>query len=159
MQTAIYPGSFDPPTYGHLDIIKRSLRLFDKLIVAVGENPGKKYTFSVQERTQMLKDMTKALNVEVEAFHGLLIDYAREKGIDVIIRSLREVSDFTYEFQMSVTNKALDGDLETVFLMTDKEYFYLNSTLVKDIASKGGDVSKFVPSGVKKKIEEHFKKT
>lgn len=158
MDAAIYPGSFDPPTYGHIDIIKRALKIFDKIIIAIGVNPEKNYTFSEKERIEMLKSVTGGLNVEIDTFSGLLVDYAKNQGISVIIRSLREVSDFSYEFQMSVTNKALSEDIETVFLMTDKEYFYLNSTIVKNIAHKGGDLRKFVPSSIAKSIKKHYMK-
>lgn len=157
MRKAIYPGSFDPPTHGHIDIIKRALRVFDHITIAIGANPSKHHTFSVKERTEMLRKVTSGLNVTIKTFEKLLVDFAKEQKINTIIRSLREVSDFTYEFQMSVTNKALKHDLETVFLMTDKEYFYLNSTVVKDIAHKGGDISKFVPKKIEKDIKKHFK--
>lgn len=158
MKTAIYPGSFDPITNGHVDIIKRALNLFEKLIIAVGDTSDKKPLFSKQVRIEMIKEATKGLNVEVDSFNGLLIDYAKTKSCKTIIRSLRAVSDFDYEFQMVVLNKKLHPELETVFLMTDKEYFYLNSTAVKEIALNKGNFECLVPKIVSKKLKEKFKK-
>ena len=153
-RTAIYPGSFDPVTNGHLDIIRRAAALFDTLVVAVGRAPDKKERFSVEERMEMIRACTAGMdNVEVDSFSGLLVEYARRKGCGVVVRSLRAVSDFEHEFQMVVLNKQMHADLETVFLMTDKDYFYLSSTAVKEIASKGGDVSGLVPEGVATKLK------
>ncbi len=153
MKLAIYPGTFDPVTYGHLDIIKRVLKIFDKLIVAVGENKDKNPFFSAEDRVSMIKGVTKGLNVEVESFDGLLVDYAKKKKCNTIIRSLRAVSDFEYEFQMNVLNKKLNPEIETLFFMTDKEYFYLSSSMVKELARKGGDVSRLVPEVVRKRLK------
>jgi len=154
---AVCPGTFDPITNGHLDIIKRALRVFDSIIIAVGENPNKKALFTTDERKDMVKQAVKNLNVEVDSFSGLLVNYLKKKNLKTIIRSLRAVSDFDYEFQMTITNRELDNNVDTVFLMTDKEYFYLNSGLVKDIAKHNGSLSKLVPGFVEKKLKEKFK--
>jgi pantetheine-phosphate adenylyltransferase len=156
MKTAIYPGSFDPITNGHLDIIKRALKLFDRLIVAVGANMEKNPLFSVKEREELISESTKGLNVEIDSFDGLLVDYAKKKKITTIVRSLRALSDFEYEFQMAVVNRKLAPDMESVFLMTDKDYFFLNSSVVKQIAMHHGNVSCFVPKNVEKKLKEKF---
>ena len=156
MQVAIYPGSFDPPTLGHLDVIQRALKLCSRLIIAIGENAEKTPLFSIHERVQLLRASTKGMPVDVESFQGLLADYARSKGVFLIIRSLREISDFSYEFQMSVTNRELEARLETIFLMTDKRYFYLNSSLVKDLAAKHADVSAFVPAPAADALRKKF---
>ncbi len=155
-KVAIYPGSFDPVTNGHLDIIRRALRVFDRLIVAVGDTPSKRALFSAEERVGMIKECTAGMDVEVDSFTGLLVDFARERGCSTIIRSLRAVSDFEHEFQMVVINKDMMPELETVFLMTDRDYFYLSSTAVKELASKGGDVSRLVPKNVAERIREKF---
>ncbi|KHO46055.1 MAG: pantetheine-phosphate adenylyltransferase [archaeon GW2011_AR3] len=153
---AIYAGSFDPITYGHIDIIRRALKLFDRLIIAVGENPNKKPLFSMQERTSMIQEATIGLNVSVESFSGLLVEFARKHGCNKLIRSLRAVSDFDFEFQMAIMNRELDGSIETVFLMTDKEFFYLSSGLAKDVARKQGKLEKLVPPNVEKKLKAKF---
>lgn len=155
MKTAIYPGSFDPVTLGHYDIIERSSKIFDRLIVGVLNNSAKSPLFSVEERVKMLKDVTKGLpNVEVMAFDGLLIDFARAKEAQVIVRGLRAVTDFEYELQMAQTNHKLAPDIETTFLTTSLEYSFLSSTTVKEIASFGRDISQFVPPIVSEKIKE-----
>lgn len=151
---AVYPGTFDPVTNGHLDIIKRALKIFDKIIVAVGDNPVKKALFTTDERIKMLKESTKNLSVEIDSFSGLLVDYLKKKNSKTIIRSLRAISDFDYEFQMTITNRELDDNVDTLFFMTDKEYFYLNSGLVKQVAKHNGDLSKSVPKFVEKKLKE-----
>ena len=152
-QTAIYPGSFDPVTNGHLSIIKRALKLFDRVIVAVINNPDKNLLFSVAERVQMLKESCEGLgNLEFDSFDGLLVDYAESKKAKSIIRGLRAISDFDYEFQLALTNRKLDPEIETVFLMTDYQYSYLNASLVRQIAKLGGDVKELVPEAVVKRL-------
>ena len=158
MKSAIYPGSFDPVTYGHLDIIKRSAEIFDELIVGVLNNKTKSPLFSVEERVKILKEATKDLpNVKVESFSGLLIDYAREKDIHVSVRGLRAVTDFEYELQIAQTNRQLSGgSLDTMFLTTSLEYAYLSSSSVKEIASFNGDISQCVPDFVARLIYEKY---
>ncbi|MGB9779250.1 pantetheine-phosphate adenylyltransferase [Caldanaerobacter sp.] len=160
MRVAIYPGSFDPVTYGHIDIIKRGANLFDRLIVAVLRNPAKKPLFSIEERIELLKEVTKDIpNVEVDYFDGLLVEYARKVNASVIIKGLRMISDFEYEFQMALVNKKLNPSIETVFLMTSAKYGYLSSSLVKEIAQFGGCLSEFVPDVVAEKLVDKFKKS
>ncbi len=155
---AIYPGSFDPITLGHLDIIKRASKLFGKLIVVVMVNPNKKCAFSPEERVQLIKDSTADIeNIEVEFSDGLLADYAREKSAVAIIKGLRALSDFDYEFQMALTNKQLNPDVETLFLTTRAENMYLSSSMVRQIGSLGGDISGFVPDVIHKKIINRLK--
>lgn len=146
MKSAIYPGSFDPITYGHIDIINRAAKIFDNLTVAVLDNRAKHSLFSVDERVKMIEEVVKDLdNVTVVSYEGLLVDYAKERGARVIIRGLRAVTDFEYELQMSQTNAKLsDGEVETIFLNTDLRYAYLSSSTVREVASFGGDISKFV---------------
>ncbi|MEM7819874.1 MAG: pantetheine-phosphate adenylyltransferase [Candidatus Aenigmatarchaeota archaeon] len=155
---ALYPGTFDPVTYGHIDVIKRALKLFDKIIVAVAENPRKELLFSTKERIQMIRDATKGLNIDVESFDTLLVDYVKKKKIRFVIRGLRAVSDFDREFQMAVANKDMNNEIETIFIITDKKYFYLNSTLVKEVARCNGPLKNLVPKNVEKKLREKFKK-
>ena len=148
---AIYPGSFDPITNGHVDVIERALNIFDGLIVAVAINPEKKSFFSTADRLKMIKlSLSHLPNVTVESFDGLLAEYARQKKVRSIVRGMRALSDFDYEFQMALTNRKLDPGLETVFLMTDAQYSYLSSSLVNQIARLGGDVSNLVPTPVQK---------
>ncbi|MDD5556285.1 MAG: pantetheine-phosphate adenylyltransferase [bacterium] len=149
MTPAIYPGSFDPVTYGHIDVMRRALGIFGRLVVAVADNPEKDPLFTVPERLQMLRDIAGGMpGVEVDSFSGLLVEYARRRGASVIVRGLRALSDFEYEFQMALTNRKICGDLETVFLMTSEGYSYLSSRAIKEIALLGGDVSAFVPTVV-----------
>ena len=155
---AIYPGSFDPVTNGHLDVLKRALRIFDKVIIAVGENPNKKYLFSVKERMDMLEKVTSGLNIEIDHFSGLLIDFAKRKKATAIIRGLRAVSDFDSEFQMALMNRKLDSKIETVFIMTRGMYCYLSASVVKEAASLGAKLNGMVPSYVEKKLKERFKR-
>ncbi len=154
MRYAIYPGSFDPVTNGHIDIIKRSLKIFDNVYVSVIENPEKDPFFSLEDRVQMIKEyFNDKKNVVVESFDGLLVDYAKKKNVSAVIRGLRAVSDFDYEFQMALTNLKMYPDMETIFIMTAGEYSYLSSSLVKQIAKRGGDISAFVPKNVEKKLK------
>lgn len=159
MKAAIYPGSFDPVTYGHLDIIKRAALIFDELIVSVLNNKTKTPLFSVEERVKMLEKATEDIpNVRVDSFSGLLIDYAKEKNIHVSVRGLRAITDFEYELQIAQTNKKFsDGNLDTVFLTTSLEYSYLSSSTVKEIAYFGGDVSQCVPPFVVDLIQDKYK--
>lgn len=158
MLRAIYPGSFDPVTFGHLDIIKRSSRLVDELIVGVLNNNAKSPLFSVEERVKILKEATKDIpNVEVDSFSGLLINYTAEKNIHVAVRGLRAITDFEYELQIAQTNRKLShGGLDTMFLTTSLEYAYLSSSSVKEIASFGGDVRECVPEFVAELIYEKY---
>jgi pantetheine-phosphate adenylyltransferase len=155
---AIYPGSFDPPTFGHLDIIKRSARIFDQVVIGVLNNSQKNPLFTVSERVNMLKELTKDIeNVEVMPFGGLLVDFAREIDAHVVIRGLRAITDFEYELQIAQSNKVQYADLETIFLTTDIHFSYLSSTIVREFASYGGDISRFVPSKIIPLIEEKYK--
>ena len=159
MRRAIYPGSFDPITYGHLDIIERSARVVDELIVGVLYNKAKIPLFSAEERVRMIKEVTKNIeNVKVVAFEGLLVDFADQMHADVIIRGLRAATDFEYELQMAQTNHKLAPQLETIFLTTSLEYSYLSSTIVKEVAAFGGDISKFVPEYISAQIMEKMDK-
>lgn len=145
---AIYAGSFDPATNGHVDVIRRGAQLFDRLVVAVGNNPTKRYLFPLEERQRMVREAVPELpNVEVVAFRGLLVDAARGVGADVVLRGLRALSDFDLEFRNGLANRALSG-IETLFLLADPAQIYVSSSLVREIASHGGDVSGFVPPGV-----------
>ena len=158
MLRAIYPGSFDPVTYGHLDIIKRSSNIADELIVGVLNNNAKRPLFSVEERVKMLKEVTSSLtNVTIVPFDGLLVDFARQMDAGIIIRGLRAITDFEYELQMSQTNHKLESGVETIFLTTNIEYSYLSSTGVKEIAAFGGDISHFVPEVVAVELKEKMK--
>jgi len=155
---AIYPGSFDPVTYGHLDIIRRSVKLFGGVIVAVIRNPEKAPTFTLEERVKMLKQAVAGMkHVEIESFDGLLVNFAKKKKAKVIIRGLRAVSDFDYEFQMALTNRRMASEIETVFLMTDYRYSYLSSSFVKQIAKRGGKISGMVPPAVSKYLASRRK--
>lgn len=157
MKRAIYPGSFDPVTNGHVDIILRSSKIVDKLILGVLNNSAKKSLFSVEERVSMLKELTKDLpNVEVTSFDGLLVDYMREIDASIIVRGLRAVTDFEYELQIAQTNHIENTDIETIFLTTNLQYSYLSSTIVKEFASYGGDISKFVPEQFVDRIYEKY---
>jgi pantetheine-phosphate adenylyltransferase len=158
MRAAVYPGSFDPVTFGHLDVIERAAAIFDELTVSVLNNKVKTPLFSVEERVNILEEATKHLpNVKIDSFSGLLIDYARHKNIHVSVRGLRAITDFEYELQIAQTNSKLSGgQLDTVFLTTNLEYAYLSSSSVKEIASFHGDISQCVPEFVAKKVYEKF---
>lgn len=158
MRIGVYPGSFDPPTMGHLDIIRRAAGLFDKLIVSPMVNGAKKSNFTMQEKTDFLEKITADIpNVEVESFGGLLADYIRERGACAIVKGLRAVSDFEYEFQMALANKKLNEELDTVFLMTSQEYLFLSSTIVRDIARHGGDITGLVPEEIREDVANKLK--
>lgn len=158
MKAAIYPGSFDPVTYGHLDIIRRAADIFDELTISVLNNVKKTPLFSVEERVKILEEATRDIpNVKIEAFSGLLVDYAKQKDVHVIVRGLRAITDFEYELQNAQTNRLLSKEeLDTMFFTTSLEYAYLSSTTVREIASFGGDISGCVPDFVAKRIYEKF---
>ena len=156
---AIYPGSFDPVTNGHLDIVKRGLKLFDKIIVTILYNPGKETLFTVDERLDMLQISMKNLsNVEIDRFDGLLVDYAAKRKADAILRGMRAVSDFEYEFQMALMNRRLNREIQTVFLMTGLRWIFTSSSIIKEAARFGGNIEGMVPSTVLKRIKEKFQK-
>ncbi|AME09791.1 MULTISPECIES: pantetheine-phosphate adenylyltransferase [Gemella] len=155
---AIVPGSFDPITYGHIDIIKRSVELFDEVIVAILVNPDKKYLFTLEERVEMIeKSIENIKNVRVDSFSGLLVNYAKSVGSNVIVRGLRAVSDFEYEMQLTFMNKALDENIETFYMMANKQYSFISSSIVKGVSGFGADLSKFVPKNVEEKLEMKMK--
>jgi len=152
---AIYPGSFDPITYGHLDVIQRALKIFDELWVVVMVNPKKKPLLSLEKRLELIEELLRdEPRVHVDSHSGLLVDYAKNKNIRTIVRGLRAVTDFQYEMEMAIANKHLWHELETVFLMTDEKYSFLSSGLVREVASMGGDVSNWVPPNVLKTLKE-----
>jgi pantetheine-phosphate adenylyltransferase len=154
---AIYPGTFDPITNGHLSILTRALKIFDKLIIALLNNPQKAPLFTMDERIGMIRDVLKDQpNVEIDSFDGLLVDYVVSKRSNVVIRGLRALSDFEYEFQMALMNRKLNREVQSVFLMTDYKWFYTSSTIIKEAASLGGDVSGLVPPIVCRKLKEKF---
>lgn len=158
-QKAIYPGSFDPITYGHIDLIKRAQEIFSEVIVAVAHNPQKKPLFSVKERVQMLKQATSDLGgIVIDDFDDLVINYARRQKASILIRGLRMISDFEYEFQMALTNRKLAPDIETIFLMPQESFSYLSSKLLKEAASLGADLSAFVPDFVEKALKKKLSK-
>ncbi len=153
MGKAIYPGTFDPVTRGHIDLIERALKIFDQVIVACAHNPQKNPLFSVAERVEMLKEATKDLpGVVVDDFDNLVVDYAKNKGVATVVRGLRAVSEFEHEFQMALTNRKLNDEIETVFMMPSEAYSYLSSKLIKEAASLGGDIKAFVPDFVAKEL-------
>ena len=157
MRLAIYPGTFDPITRGHTDIVSRSLSVFDRLVVAIAPNPRKGALLSMEERVELAKIATKGFaNVEVESFNGLLVEYVRQRGAHAIIRGLRAVSDFEHEFQMALLNRKLDEQLETVFLMPSEEYSYLTSSIVKELALFGGPLEAFLIPEVAKLLREKY---
>jgi pantetheine-phosphate adenylyltransferase len=154
---AIYPGTFDPITMGHMDIVERATELFDKVIVALARNPAKTTLFNLEERLEMVrKCFPKNNKVEVAAVQGLVVDYANSVGANVLIKGLRALSDFDYEFQLALMNRRLEREVETVFLMTGLRWIYISSSIVKDVASHGGDVSGLVPDHVGEKLRAHY---
>ena len=160
MTVALYPGTFDPLTNGHLDLIKRSVRMFDKVIVAIFESPMKGPLFSVEERRRLIEESTRGLsNIEIDTFSNtLLVFYAKQRQAHVIIRGLRAIADFEYEFQMTLMNRRLDEDIETVFLMPREEYTYVASRLIKEVAAYGGNVEELVPPPVALALKEKFRR-
>ena len=154
---AIYPGSFDPVTNGHVDIAQRGLKIFDKIIVAILHNPVKEFLFSVEERVEMLESSFEAYpNIEVETFDGLLVEYASKKGSIAILRGMRAVSDFEYEFQLALMNRRLNREVQTVFLMTGLRWIFTSSSIIKEAAQFGGDIETMVPPIVNQKLKEKF---
>lgn len=157
MAIAVYPGSFDPVTLGHQDIIERSSKIMDKVIVGVLKNNSKSPLFSVEERVNMLKEVTKEIpNVKIDSFSGLLIDYAKSLNATIVVRGLRAITDFEYELQFAQTNRKLAPKIDTIFLFTSLEYAYLSSTTVKEVASFGGDILEFVPPAIAKEIYKKY---
>ena len=157
-KVVVYPGSFDPVTYGHLDIIKRALKISDRVIVAVAHNLDKRSLFDVSERVTLLKKCLKGINrAEVDDFDGLVVDYVKRKKAAVVIRGLRMISDFEYEFQMALTNRKLSSDIETIFMMPSESYSYLSSKLIKEAASLGADLKGFVPPFIEKAIKQKLR--
>ncbi|MDU0460968.1 MAG: pantetheine-phosphate adenylyltransferase [Geobacteraceae bacterium] len=156
-KVAVYPGSFDPITYGHLDIIRRGLTIFDEIIVAVAKNSQKNALFSTDERVALIHDVLKAEDrVKVDTFSGLLIDYASARGAHVIIRGLRAISDFEYEFQIAQMNSTIGREIETLFMMTSLQYGYLSSSIVKEVCSLNGDIDMFVPPEIKAALRQKY---
>jgi pantetheine-phosphate adenylyltransferase len=159
MRSAVFPGSFDPLTNGHLDLIRRGTRLFDKVIIAVLENEGKSPLFSVPERMELIRTCTRDLpSVEVQSFSGLLVDFMREVGSNVVVRGIRAISDYEYELQMALMNRELNADTETMFMMPAVEYTYVSSRLVKEVFRLGGDVARLVPRPVLAELERRLPK-
>lgn len=154
---AVYPGSFDPITNGHVDIIKRAIKMFDQLIVLVAYNPEKQFLFTVDERVEMIREVVKDLgNIKVDSTPGLLVDYVKQSGANIILRGLRALSDFEYEFQLALMNRRLNRDIETVFLMTGYKWFYVSSSIIKEAAGHGGSVKGMIPDIVNQIIEAKY---
>lgn len=159
MRTAIYPGSFDPITNGHLDVLQRATKLFDRVVLAVAKNAGKTPLFSVKDRARLAQEAVRTLgmdNVEVHSFEGLLVDYVAQRQAVAIVRGLRAVSDFEFEFQLALMNRKLNENVETIFMMPKDTYTFLSSRMVKEIAGLGGDVSSFVPAHVQRALKEKY---
>jgi pantetheine-phosphate adenylyltransferase len=157
MKIAVYPGSFDPVTYGHIDVLERAIGIFDKVIVTIARNSAKTPLFTTDQRVAMLREAVAHLaSVEVDTFEGLIVDYARSKNAVALVRGLRAVSDFEFEFQMALMNRKLDNEIATVFLMPHENFTYLNSSIVRELARHKTDVSAFVPDNVRKALVEHF---
>ena len=155
---AIYPGTFDPVTYGHIDLIQRARKLFDEVIVAVAHNPGKTPVFTVEERVQLLRQATRSMRgVRVDHFDSLVVEYVRRRSCRVMVRGLRMLSDFEYEFQMALTNRKLAGDVETIFMMPSESYAYISARLIKEAAALGADLSAFVPPFVARALRQKLR--
>ena len=155
MSVAVYPGSFDPFTNGHLDVVRRGSSVFPRLIVAVADNPTKQTVFTKDERVEMIRGVTKGLSgVDVDSFDGLAVDYVRRRKATVILRGIRTISDFEYEYQMALTNRTFAGNIETVFVMTHEEYSFVSSRLIKEAVMMGGDIGSFVPKEVAERLKE-----
>ena len=156
-KVVIYPGTFDPITNGHISVVSRALKIFDRMVIAILNNPNKLPLFSLEERTQMIRDVLKdQRHLEVDSFNGLLVDYVIQKKTNVVIRGLRALSDFEYEFQMALMNRKLNREVQSIFLMTDYKWFYTSSTIIKEAASLGGEVSGLVPPIVCRKLKQKF---
>jgi pantetheine-phosphate adenylyltransferase len=156
-RAAIYPGTFDPITNGHLSVVNRALKIFDKLVIAILTNPAKKPLFTLEERIYMIKESVQnGAKIEVDTFNGLLVDYVIQKEANVIVRGLRALSDFEYEFQTALMNRKLNREVQSIFLMTDYKWFYTSSTIIKEAASFNGDVSGLVPELVNQKLKQKF---
>ncbi len=154
---AVYPGSFDPITNGHIDVIHRCLKIVDKIIIAISSFQRKDFFLTIEERTEIIRETFKNDDrIEIDKFDGLLVNYLKEKNINIIVRGLRAISDFEYEFQMALTNRKLNKNIETIFIMPGEEYFFISSTMVKEIAKLKGQISCFVPPAVEKKLKEKF---
>ncbi len=159
-QIAIYPGTFDPITNGHIDVVERAAELFSRVIVLVARNTSKTPLFTAEERTDMIREVFRnKRTIAVDMFDGLLVDYARRHGAGVIVRGLRAMSDFEYEFQLALTNRKLDRSIDTVFLVPHEKYTYLNSTIVREVARLGGDIGDFVPGSVRRRLIRKLKET
>lgn len=157
-KTAIYPGTFDPVTYGHIDLIKRASRIFDRVIVAVAHSNSKETLFSVKERVELLRRSIKGIkSVEIDDFDGLVVDYVKRSGSNVMVRGLRMISDFEYEFQMALTNRKLAGDIETIFMMPHEDYSYVSSKLIKEAAALGANLGNFIPEEVEAALKKKLK--
>ncbi|HSL90771.1 MAG TPA: pantetheine-phosphate adenylyltransferase [Ignavibacteriaceae bacterium] len=158
MRRVIYPGTFDPVTYGHIDIVRRAVALFDEVVVTVAINPSKKPLFTTDERVEMLRESLKEFDskVIIDSFDGLLVEHAKQVGATAIVRGLRQISDFEFEFQMALMNRKLSGDITTIFLMPHERYTYLNSTVIRNVASLHGDISNFVPPVVHEALKKKF---
>jgi pantetheine-phosphate adenylyltransferase len=161
MKKVIYPGTFDPVTFGHIDIVKRAVDLFDEVVVTVAINPSKKPLFTTEERVEMLRESLDEFKAKVviDSFDGLLVEHAKQVGAQAIIRGLRQISDFEFEFQMALMNRKLSGDITTIFLMPHERYTYLNSTVIRNLASLHADVSSFVPQNVHDALKKKFQKS
>ncbi|MBR5934499.1 MAG: pantetheine-phosphate adenylyltransferase [Treponema sp.] len=158
MAKAVFPGSFDPPTFGHLNVIERTISLFDEIDVVVAVNPEKNYLFSAEERVQMLSELTKDYrNVKIHTWHSLIVDYAVQSGATVLLRGIRNATDFAYEFDLSLINHSLNSSIDTIFVPTEQKYVTIKSSSIKELARFGGDVSKMVPELVAEKLREKFK--